>query len=168
MFHGNAPDPRIALAGQTCPGFTQFAVPFLLCGTGGAASMPGRLFERDGTRVCGVNVKLTTSFALSRISGSVCALQAASLFSRGTAADTQVAKNNSDIVRGGVGNARAKRKRPDDIKGRRSRLPFFVCGDTVALAPTIQSRLSASHDPRSGMSSCKFPKFPHLRRANQS
>src|ERR1700710_257989 len=108
MFHG-CPDPRLALAGQTCPGFTQFAVLFLLCGTGGAASMPGRPFGREGMRVCGVNVKLTTSFAVLRRLGSVCVLQAASLFSRGAAADPQVAKNSSVIARGGVGNARAAR-----------------------------------------------------------
>jgi len=73
--------------------------------------MPGRRFDREEARVCGVNVKLTMSFAVLRKLSSVWALQAASLFSRGAAADTQVAKNSSVIARGGVGNARAARSK---------------------------------------------------------
>ena len=76
--------------------------------------MPGWRFGCYDARLCGVNVKLTMSFVVLDEAGSVCVLQVSQLFSRGSATDTQVAKNSSVIARGGVGNARTTRSRPAD------------------------------------------------------
>ncbi len=100
------------------------------------------------------------SFADLRIAASVCVLQAAPLFSRGWAADTQVATNRLVIARGGVGNARAARSKTGSPKGRPRAFPFSFCAVTLLrLRRPIKDAYLPEDDDGSGIT-LQVPEIP--------
>lgn len=102
-------------------------------------------FSPLSTPLCGVNVKLTIGFAVLLRPSSVWALQAADL-SPGVERRLQVAKNSLVIVRGGVGNARAARKRPVDPAEGACAFRFFL----VVVLPFFLPLFSRTH-PRASI-----------------